>query len=171
MPLKAGRWITQFIQEHGIKDVLEIGTLHGVGACYLGAAVAPAGGTVITVDVPDSKEKQPCAEQLVQELRLTNVTILRPENGAGQYLREQLFHGEKKFDLVYLDADHRFLPTIYFFALCAALVKPGGFILVDDMEHPEIPAGEEAWSVLLKMPGFERVECEIWNWGMLKRVA
>ena len=171
LPLMPGRWITELIVEERLARILEVGTLHGVSACYLAAAAAQVGGRATTVDLPRAADKDPPAEELRRRCRLEkSLEIVRCDGGGQEWMRQALLDG-LEFDLIYLDADHSFLPTLALFALAGALVRAGGYVLMDDIEHPEILDSEEAWqSVCLRSPGWRRIETPVWNWGLLQRI-
>jgi predicted O-methyltransferase YrrM len=119
--------------------LLELGTGTGIATAWLLAGM-DAGSTLISVDT-DAKVQAVAHECLGFDPRLSLVT----EDGAS-FLRRQ---PPQRFDLVFADA----MPGKYE-ALddALAVVKPGGFYVIDDMlPQPNWPEGHaEKVPVLLK---------------------
>lgn len=143
MTLEQGQIIDELIRTHALKNCLEIGTFHGVGACYLAAASAGVGGRVTTVDLPGSKKLEPNAEQLLASLGLSErVTIIRERAGADWVMLKWLEQSPRpEFDFIYIDAAHTWRTTGLFFFLADKLLQPGGWMLLDDILFT--PAGFE----------------------------
>ncbi len=153
------------------KRVVELGTLHGVSCCYFAAALQEWGGHITTVDLPASEQNHPHVDLLVKELGLeANVRIIRNEGGAIAQLREWFSVAQHpRIDLLYIDANHSWEATVHYWALGSRLVKPGGWVIFDDVGNDRYPQVAEA---------FERIACtdpawhnaETWpNWGLIQK--
>src|ERR1700755_2831222 len=81
-----GRLVYDHVERSGARDVLELGTAHGVGAAYL----ASAGAHVTTVDHEGSRY-DPSPEQVIANPGLTDsVTIVREYSSYTWWLKEQV---------------------------------------------------------------------------------
>ena len=126
-------WISDHIRREGLARVLEIGFFHGVSTCYLASAVAPLGGHVTSVDIPFSAGLTPTAEELLLSCALAPfVTLVREPAGAAWHLMK-LISARQRFDFCYIDDLHRWDVTGLHFFLAEKLVRPGGYLLFDDL--------------------------------------
>jgi predicted O-methyltransferase YrrM len=108
---------------------LELGTGTGVATAWMLDGMDDR-ATLISVD-DDAKVQQAAKDILGQDVRLTLVTV-----GASEFLRSQ---SPRSFDLVFADA----MPGKYEDLESAlAVVKAGGFYVIDDMlPQPNWPEG------------------------------
>jgi len=105
------------------ENVLEIGTYTGYSAICLAEGLA-ANGKLITIDVNPEIEAQ--AVQFFKEAGFEN-KIQLIIGDAYQVIRTL----PKDFDLVFIDADKKSYDAYY--ELVLTYLKPGGFILVDNI--------------------------------------
>jgi predicted O-methyltransferase YrrM len=126
-------WISDLIRRESLASVLEVGFFHGVSTCYLASAVAPLGGHVTSLDIPYSAGLNPTAEELLQSCGLAPfVTLVREPAGAAWHLMK-LISARQRFDLCYIDDAHTWNVTGLHFFLAEKLLRPGGFLLFDDL--------------------------------------
>jgi predicted O-methyltransferase YrrM len=125
-------------------DVLELGTARGVSAAYMAAALHERGeGTVITLDRAD-RVPSPLPEEEVfkraPEL-LSHVTFVRPAHSSYVWWLKQEVQRRSDgagnvtplFDFCYLDGAHDFTIDGLATVLVEKLLRPGGWILLDDL--------------------------------------
>ncbi len=141
---------------------LELGTGTGIATAWLLEGM-DAGSTLISVD-NDSTVQQAARDSLGADGRLTLVT-----SGGLEFLREQ---PAERFDFVFADA----MPGKYEGLDSAlAVVKPGGFYVIDDMlPQPNWPEGHAAKvPVLIEQlaanPRFEMLPL-VWASGVIVAV-
>jgi len=141
---------------------LELGTGTGIATAWLLEGM-DAGSTLISVD-NDSTVQQVASDSLGADRRLTLVT-----SGGLEFLREQ---PAESFDFVFADA----MPGKYEGLDSAlAVVKAGGFYVIDDMlPQPNWPEGHAAKvPVLIEQlaanPGFEMLPL-VWASGVIVAV-
>lgn len=103
--------------------ILEIGTFSGYGAICLAAGLAE-GGILHTIEVND--EMETFIRETLTENQLNSKVILHIGDA-----REIVSTLEEKFDLVFIDAEKDEYCTYY--DLVIDKVKPGGFILADNV--------------------------------------
>jgi predicted O-methyltransferase YrrM len=137
MSPEQGRVIHDHVAGAHARDVLELGTAHGVGAAYL----ASGGAHVTTVDFAgaayDPSPEQTLAKAGVADL----VTIVREYSSYTWWLKEQVAarsdaHGnvEPAFDFIYLDGAKNWTIDGLAVILAEKLLRPGGWLLLDDLD-------------------------------------
>lgn len=124
--------------------VLEIGTAHGVGTAYLAAALeVNGGGSVVTLDHSSAPYCDPTPDELLAMLGLRHrVELCRdPSSSYTWWLRALIkersdAHGncEPLYDFIFLDGAHNWTIDGLAVVLCERLLKPGGWLLLDDLE-------------------------------------
>ena len=111
----------------GARRVLEIGTLAGYSAIWLGRAL-PADGELVTLEL--EPERARLARENIARARLDARIDVR-EGPALASLEALRAAGAPAFDLVFIDADKENCPAYLEHAL--ALSRPGTVIVVDNM--------------------------------------
>jgi predicted O-methyltransferase YrrM len=129
-----GRLIYDHIRSSGARDVLELGTAHGVGAAYMAAA----GANVTTVDFAGAAY-DPAPEETARRAGV-QFTIVREFSTYTWWLKEQIAaradaHGnvEPAYDFVYLDGAKNWTIDGLAVVLVEKLLRPGGWLLMDDL--------------------------------------
>jgi predicted O-methyltransferase YrrM len=133
-----GYLIYDFVRQHGFKSVLELGFAHGVSSCYIAAALKANGeGFLTTIDLDAVRGLNPSIETLLERTGLRD--WVKPVNTATSYTWE-LMHliertpaGEWAFDFAFIDGAHSWFVDGLAFFLVDRLLKPGGWILFDDL--------------------------------------
>lgn len=139
---KQGRIIYDFIRETKPTNCLELGFFHGKSSCYIGAALHENGhGKLVTIDLPDARQRDPNLSDLLAQLGLEDYvspiympggynwalwTYLR-DNSKGDYI-------EPMFDFCFLDGAHIWQIDGFAFFLAEKLIRPGGWLLLDDLK-------------------------------------
>ncbi|RIL07671.1 MAG: hypothetical protein DCC71_02155 [Proteobacteria bacterium] len=132
-----GEFLHRFTLERGAERTLEIGMAYGFSTLYLLAAHAERGkGRHTAVDpfavshwngIGLAKVRASGLEGSFRFFETTSLLALPPLAQAGE-----------RFDLVYIDGDHRFDAVIVDFHLSDPLCEVGGHIVLDDMWMPSI---------------------------------
>lgn len=137
MHSKQGREIYDFILEHRLGRVLELGFAHGKSTCYLAAAVDQLGdGHVLTMDTAHARDRKPNIHELLSKCGLTE--RVTPVFAASSYTWELMKLLEQRpqprFDFAYIDGGHTWDATGFGFLLVDKLLVPGGWMLFDDLD-------------------------------------
>ncbi len=130
-------FLRAFIVEHDVVDILEIGTYHGKGTAYFAAALEDLGrGHVTTVDRLKTGDISPHVTDVLDRVGLSHrVTPLTCERSYTWELQRQILKTPRpQFDLCYYDGGHNWDMTGFGFFLVDMLLKPGGWIIFDDMD-------------------------------------
>jgi len=165
MTLEQGRAITKFIEERKAKDILELGFRHGVSTCYMAAALKKrGGGSIVTIDLESARREEPCIEGLLERAGLRDqVTVFyEPTSYTWRLMRFLQEDPRPRFDFCYLDGAHSWFVDGFAFFLVDRLLRPGGWIILDDLNwtYAQSPSlGETDW--VKNMPQDEKTTPQV----------
>jgi predicted O-methyltransferase YrrM len=190
-----GLQIYNFIRKHRLTRSLELGFAHGVGSVWIGGAVSSlGGGSVVAVDDESALKRTPNAKDLIAEAGLDSIVTLHfePLGYTWHLKREMARYLAEPFDFVFLDGAHTWDTDGFAFFLVEKMLKPGGWILFDDLDwtfssspslkdlpstfamRPEArdePQIKAVWEKLvLPHPGFCNATTD-GTWGWVKKKA
>ncbi|MGA5822332.1 O-methyltransferase [Kitasatospora sp. NPDC094028] len=111
----------------GARRILEVGTLGGYSAIWLGRAL-PKDGTLITLEIDPAHAE--VARGNLANAGLEKVVEVRLGRAADT-LAELVEQGTEPFDLVFIDADKPSNPE--YFRRALQLTRPGSLIIVDNV--------------------------------------
>ena len=128
--------LRELIIEQDARDVLEIGFYHGKGSAYLAAILEDLGrGHLVTIDVRSAHRREPNIEQVLSAVGLSH--RVSPVYAERSYTWEMAKMIRAKpapqFDLCYFDGGHTWDMTGFGFVLVDMLLRPGGWIVLDDL--------------------------------------
>lgn len=129
--------ITDFILKNQCRSVLELGFNHGVSTCYIAGVLDELGeGSVTTIDLLRAKTVEPNIEQLLKSLGLERYATIyyEPTSYLWRLMKMLEEHSEPMFDLCYLDGAHTWITDGFAFFLVDRLLKPGGWMIFDDLD-------------------------------------
>lgn len=189
MSLKQAFTLSEFIHQNHISNILELGFYHGVSTCYMAAALEEVGGgSIVTIDLLSAEKRQPNIEQLLMSCGYTDLVDFYYEPVSYNWRLMKLIEEDRKtFDLCYLDGGHDWYNTGYAFFLVDKLLKPGGWIVFDDldwtMEHIDAkwalrkpleerltPQVRKVWELLVKThPNYDNFQ-ESNGWGYAQKM-
>lgn len=133
------------------KAILELGTNLGWTTMHFASACPHA--KIETIEGSESLYQFSTAR--FKELEMRNITSHLSEFGA--LLRKENW-SENKFDLVYLDGNHRKQPTLEYCHLLQNNLSPNAVIIVDDIYWSKEMT--EAWKELIEMPPYSlTIDC------------
>ncbi len=131
-------FLRDFIVRHDLCHLLEIGFYQGKSSSYLAAILEDRGGDghLTTIDRESAKEKSPGIDDLLGALGLGHrVTPLWAERSYTWELGRMVRDGKRAvFDFCYFDGGHTWDLTGFGFVLADMLLKPGGWIIFDDLD-------------------------------------
>jgi predicted O-methyltransferase YrrM len=185
-----GEQIHNFVREQGFENCLELGLAHGVGSVYIASALEANGrGHLTSVDHILALERDPLASDLLEQAGLAHrVTLVFEPTSYTWFLhrmlREQLSPDstiDPCLDFVFIDGSHTWEVDGFAFLLVDKLLKPGGWILFDDLywrphhEHGlDLPEEQrsmaqvhEVWELLaLTHPLYDEMRTNgSWGWA------
>jgi predicted O-methyltransferase YrrM len=162
------------IEREGLSSLLELGTHHGKSTAYMAAVLEMIGrGSLVTIDRVDAKSREPNVYKILNTLKLLHrVQIyLEPRSLTWRLMRLIEEHESPCFDLCYFDGGHSWDVTGYAFFLVDRLLKPGGWVVFDDLDwtyERMIKPGEPLPDFLSRIPEEERRTAQIRKvWDLL----
>ncbi|MEA2440790.1 MAG: hypothetical protein QOH76_2214 [Thermoleophilaceae bacterium] len=142
MTPEQGEIVYRHVVDHGARSILELGSAHGTSAAYMAAALDELGdGKVVTID-REGSHYDPKPEQTIARAGLERyVEIVRiPDSSYNWYLMKRIRERsdgngncEPMYDFCYLDGAHDWTIDGYATYLVEKLLKPGGWLLMDDL--------------------------------------
>lgn len=162
MPPERGKLIYEFVRARKPRGILELGFAHGVSSCYMAAALQENGeGHITTIDSVVAKTRVPDIVSVLEKAGLSSfVTAVYAERSYTwelmKLLEENTINGVTTpiYDFLFIDGGHTWDSDGFSFLLADRLLRPGGWVLFDDVIWtPSVCAGE-AW--VDEMPAEER---------------
>jgi predicted O-methyltransferase YrrM len=125
-----------FLLENRLRDCLELGFFHGVSSAYIAEILKEHGsGHLVTIDLESAREREPNIEQILDSLGLQDLVTIHYEPHSYTWRLMKLIeaHPAPIFDFCYIDGGHTWDPTGFGFFLVEKLLRPNGWILLDDL--------------------------------------
>ena len=130
------------VLNHPIENILELGFQHGVSTCYFASALKEkAKGKITSIDRRDAKDYTPTIFQLSEKLELNNhMEIILARETYVWELKKIIQRQSKNdiceplYDFCFLDGAHSWKDDGLAFFLIDKLLKPGSWILFDDVD-------------------------------------
>ena len=142
MSAEQGRAIYTHVLESAPGEVLELGSAHGVSACYMAAALQENGrGHLTTLDRVNAGYDPP-PERLLASCGLTDfVSVVRREDHSyNWFLKERVEERsdeqgncEPIYDFCYIDGAHEWTIDGFAVVLVEKLLRPNGWLALDDL--------------------------------------
>lgn len=128
--------ITKLIVDNQLSSVLELGFFHGASTCFIANAVSDLeGASVVCIDKDRARALDPNVETLLEKLGLRELVDVHyePNSYLWRLMKMLEKHQEPIFDLCYLDGAHNWFVDGFAFFLVDRLLKPGGWMVLDDL--------------------------------------
>jgi predicted O-methyltransferase YrrM len=135
---------------HGLRDILELGFYHGKSSAYFAAMLEDLGeGHLVTIDLENARSREPNIDAVLSTLGLAHrVTPVFAERSYTWELGKMVQATPRpQFDLCYFDGGHTWDATGFGFVLVDILLRPGGWIVFDDLD----------WTIQGAIPEMTRV--------------
>lgn len=136
MSYNQAAYLEKFIKSKNISEILELGFAHGVSSCYIATILKDNGeGHLTTIDLTTANYREPNIEQLVKKLDLNKWISIYYEYESYNWRLMNFIEDfdEPIFDFCYIDGAHDWNIDGFSFLLVDKLLKPGGWIIFDDM--------------------------------------
>ena len=133
----------QFILKEKPQNCLELGFAHGASSCYIAAALDEAGsGNLTSIDLLPAQEWQdPTIESLLTRTGLESlVTVIREHTSYAWFLKKEIERHTRNntckpvYDFCFIDGAKNWTIDGFTFFLVDKLLKPGGWIVFDDLQ-------------------------------------
>ena len=155
-PPKCRNWF-RLAAHLGPQVLIEVGTSVGVSTLYL--AAASTSGTVYALD--GNPKLLAIARAMARKLKLGNIEFV--EGNFDQTL-PGLIEDIDSPDLVFLDGNHRFGPTLHYANLVLAKMQTGSLLVIDDIRW-----SKEMWKAWQRVAAHEKVTdvVDCYSYGLL----
>ena len=189
------KYMEKFIKSKKVSNLLELGFAHGVSSCYLGNILKNMGkGHLTTIDLESAKHRKPNIESLIEKFDLVEYVSVYYEYESYNWRLMNFIadHEEPIFDFCYIDGAHDWNVDGFAFLLVDKLLKPGGWIIFDDMNWsfgsspsmrniPRVknmpddvkntPHIAKIFDLLVKKnPNYRNLEVTDFGWGIAQKV-
>jgi predicted O-methyltransferase YrrM len=139
--VEEARPLYDFVLEHDVADILELGFAHGTSTCYMAAGLDARGtGHITTIDRTAALDREPNIHTLLDHVGLTEYVepIVTPTSYTWELMkiiqaRTSGTRSEPGFDFCFIDGAHAWETDGFAFFLVDKLLRPGGTILFDDV--------------------------------------
>ncbi len=157
--------ITQFITGNRIRSILELGFKHGVSTSFMAAALARSGGgSIVTIDLESARALRPNVEQFLDRIgeRDRVQVFYEPTSYTWRLMKFLDEDPTPRYNLCYLDGAHDWFVDALAFFLVDRLLKPGGWIIFDDIDwtYASSPTLRDSEHVR-QMPEEERTTAQV----------
>ncbi len=141
MTAKQGEIVYSLVKNSNIANVLELGFAHGVSTQYMAAAFDEKGyGQITSIDREEAKERKPSIFELLKTSKLDKYINLVFANETYNWELLKLIGANTKdgvcqpvYDFCFIDGSHNFQIDCAAFFLADKLLKPGSYLLLDDL--------------------------------------
>lgn len=155
MDLPRAEYLRELIVTNDLQDLLELGFYKGKSSAYLGAVLEDLGrGHLTTMDRATARGHKPGIADVLADVDLSHrVTPIFAHRSFTWELGTMLEQTPRpQFDFCYLDGGHTWDVTGFAFLLVDMMIKPGGIILLDDLNwsiegspQARTPAGQKTY--------------------------
>ena len=162
MKLEQAKVLDRFLKENHLTQCLELGFLHGKSSAFIAATLRDIGqGHLVTIDRKNALQREPNIHHVLKALDLEGwVTVSYEQRSFNWRMLKMLEEDDRpSFDFCYIDAAHTWDDTGFGFFLVDKLLKPGGWMLFDDLDFDYqrlVKPGEDMPDFLLRMGREER---------------
>lgn len=155
-PVKFSAFLAALIDYLDYSELVELGTSLGLNTLYMSQN---SNNKVTTFEGDPSLCR--LAKKDFQELKRANIEVI--EGNIDLTLPKHL-DSTKQIDLIYIDANHRYEPTLQYFEMCLPKMSRNGLIIFDDIHWSK--GMWKAWNEIKKCP--ESVLCiDIYEAGLV----
>lgn len=165
-----GRTVYDLIVNSSIENIIELGFANGTSSCYFAAALdEKKKGKVVTIDNQTAKDRTPNIDELLKKTHLHEYVEPVYANSSYNWELMKLIDKQTKngyceplFDFCYLDGAHSLEVDGCAFMLVDKLLKPGAYLLFDDLlwNYAESPSLKKS-DFVKNLPEEERVTPQI----------
>jgi predicted O-methyltransferase YrrM len=136
MSKKQGQLIARIIDFYGFKKGLEIGTSTGIGAAYMASSTNYSG-----ISIEGCEATARIAQKNLAQAGFSNIEVK-----VGEFSEVLDSLPAEKFDFIYIDGNHRKLPTLDYFEYALNHSTENAFIVFDDIHWSD--EMEDAWEII-----------------------
>jgi predicted O-methyltransferase YrrM len=167
VPAAEGRALRDCVVREGAVATIETGFGYGVSTLFICAGLLATGDPAARHVVVDPHQTTRCAGvglQVVAEAAVEDLLEFHPE--PSEVVLPRLFSDRRRFDVGFADGNHRFDGVFLDLVYLGRLVRPGGVVLVDDLQLPAVARAARFCTTNLGWTLEElSVDDELHNWA------
>ncbi len=129
--------LRDIITENNVHDVIEIGFYQGKSSAYIGSILEDQNaGHLSTIDLATARKHSPNIEDILDQSGLSHRVTPFFAKRSYTWELQRLINANPRpqFDLCYFDGGHTWDSTGFGVLLIDMLLRPGGLLLLDDMD-------------------------------------
>lgn len=129
-------FMDDFLKTHNLTNLLELGFAHGASSCYMASTLKDMGeGHLTTIDLRSAQLRLPNIQTLIDKLNFNDLITPYYEYKSYNWRLMRFIEDNDGpiFDFCYVDGAHDWYNDGFAFFLVDKLLKPGGWIIFDDM--------------------------------------
>lgn len=137
MSVAQAGWLEGFLEERGLSQCIELGFFHGKSSAFIAAMLETRGtGHLTTIDRDEARRREPNIDLVLKTLGLSHrvTRYYEPSSYTWRLMKLLQESTEPRFDFCYIDGGHSWDVSGFGFLLVDRLLKPGGWVLFDDLD-------------------------------------
>jgi predicted O-methyltransferase YrrM len=134
-----GQALREWVTRTGATQTIEIGLGYGISALFVCAGLLENGDAAashVVIDPHQATRFRSCGLQFLGEAGVRS--IVEHEAAESQIVLPRLLTEGRRFDLAFVDGNHRFDGVFLDLVYLGRLLHPGGIVFVDDYQLPAI---------------------------------
>lgn len=134
-----GHALREWVTSEGATQTIEIGLGYGFSALFIGEALLWSGDASarhVVLDPNQATRFAGCGLQFLEEAGLGRLVEFHAEES--QIALPRFLTEERRFDLAFVDGNHRFDGVFLDLVYLGKLVRSGGIVFVDDFQLPAV---------------------------------
>jgi len=132
-----GEALRGWIVREGARRTIEVGLGYGISALYAcDGLLANGGGSHVAIDPNQATRFADCGLQLLDEAGVRDLLEHHAEDS--QTALPRLLAEGRRFDLAFVDGNHRFEYVFVDLAYLGRMLRPEGIVFVDDYQLPAV---------------------------------
>lgn len=151
------RLFNRMVSYFNAKNILELGTCFGITTTYL--SLPDNRIRVDTIEGADSIAR--IAGQIFKQTKRSNINLYR---GHFDRVLPELLNQNKKYDMVFIDGDHKGESLLKYFDKIVKHINPQGVIIIDDIRWSE--SMFDAWKEIIKKP-VVKISVDLFHLGLV----
>ena len=137
MTRENAEFMRKFISERNLSSLLEIGFFKGKSTAYFAAILEDLGrGHITAIDKKTALDHEPNIDDVLKTTGLSHrvTRVLSDRSYTWELLKMMRSAQPPQFEFCYFDGGHTWDATGFGFVLVDRLLKPGGWIIFDDLD-------------------------------------
>jgi predicted O-methyltransferase YrrM len=132
-----GEILRDWIVREGARHTIEIGLGYAVSALYAcDGLLSNGGGSHVAIDPNQAGRFADCGLQLLEEAGVRELVEHHAEDS--QTALPRLLRESRRFDLAFVDGNHRFEYVFVDLAYLGRMLRPEGIVFLDDYQLPAV---------------------------------